>query len=272
MRVATSGGGVAGDWPRRTTMRFRRPAASGVEGLFFLIAIGIAGMAAAGALFAAGFALLLPPGAVSAAHPAPAAPVRTAAASLPPNVVRPAPAVAAAAPGPAIRAEVAEAPPVVARKAAAAPPSVPAPANRPVAAAVLALGQGDARFAAGEVEAARYYYERALDAGDAEGAVRLGETFDPAFLIEGRLRRVRPDPAAARSWYRRAAALGAAAAHQRLAYLDAEPAAADALGAAPSSTIERAAAAARPDSRRTYPSAAPTFHELLERILHPPRN
>jgi hypothetical protein len=52
------------------------------------------------------------------------------------------------------------------------------------------MAQGDASFADGEVSVARFYYQQAVDAGDAEGAVRMGETFDPAFLTLGRPRHV----------------------------------------------------------------------------------
>jgi TPR repeat protein len=44
------------------------------------------------------------------------------------------------------------------------------------------LARGDALFSAGDIDAARLFYERAAEAGEAEAAIRLGETFDPTFL------------------------------------------------------------------------------------------
>jgi TPR repeat protein len=72
------------------------------------------------------------------------------------------------------------------------------------------LARGDALLSAGDVTAARLFYERAADAGDGVGAIRLGETFDPAFLNRVRLRGVRGDVEAALFWYRRARDFGIA--------------------------------------------------------------
>ena len=66
------------------------------------------------------------------------------------------------------------------------------------------LAQGDARLQSGDVTSARLFYERAADAGDGRGAMRLGATFDPAFLQRAGLRNVQGDAAQAQSWYSRA--------------------------------------------------------------------
>src|SRR5262249_28605585 len=89
--------------------------------------------------------------------------------------------------------------------------AAPSPADPPAVESRLSpteiaalLSRGDMLFSTGDLAAARLFYERAADAGDAQAAVRLGETFDPIFLDHSRLRGVRGDAEAALSWYRRA--------------------------------------------------------------------
>ena len=72
------------------------------------------------------------------------------------------------------------------------------------------LTRGDALFRNGDIVSARLCYERAAEGGDAQAALRLGETFDPAFLARAHLNGFRSDPTAAARWYRRALELGAA--------------------------------------------------------------
>jgi hypothetical protein len=82
--------------------------------------------------------------------------------------------------------------------------------------------RGDELMTAGNVEAARLFYERAADAGLAQGALALAATFDPDEL--GRRQVVgglQPDPAAARRWYERARELGADEADEPLKRLSA---------------------------------------------------
>jgi hypothetical protein len=71
------------------------------------------------------------------------------------------------------------------------------------------VARGDAQFAMGDVGAARLLYERAAGAGNADAALRMGQTFDPAFLAQTRLRGIHGDPLTAASWYMRADKLGA---------------------------------------------------------------
>jgi hypothetical protein len=68
----------------------------------------------------------------------------------------------------------------------------------------LLLARGDTFLRSGDVASARAFYERAVDAGDGRAALRMGATFDPAFLG------ARGDPAVARLWYERARDLGEA--------------------------------------------------------------
>jgi TPR repeat protein len=78
------------------------------------------------------------------------------------------------------------------------------------------LARGDWFFATGDVTSARLFYERAAGAGEARAAVKLGETFDSAFLGRLNLRGVRADPGMAVFWYRRARDFGATDAASRL--------------------------------------------------------
>jgi TPR repeat protein len=78
------------------------------------------------------------------------------------------------------------------------------------------LARGDTLLRTGDVASARLFYERAADAGDGRAALRLGATFDPAFLEENVLRGVRGDSARARLWYQRARDLGEVESENRL--------------------------------------------------------
>jgi hypothetical protein len=111
--------------------------------------------------------------------------------------------------------------------------SIPEPPNAPPApapaAAILRLSteeiaelvaRGDALLRTGDAASARLFYERAAFAGDGRAALKVGATFDPAFLNQGALRAVRGDAAQARYWYRRARDLGEAEAERRLKSLE----------------------------------------------------
>ena len=82
------------------------------------------------------------------------------------------------------------------------------------------LARGDWRFATGDVASARLLYERAADAGEAQAAVRLGETFDPFYLDGSHLRGLQGDPDMAVFWYRHARDLGATGVASRLKKLE----------------------------------------------------
>lgn len=78
------------------------------------------------------------------------------------------------------------------------------------------LKRADALIASGDVAAARLVLRRAADAGDAQAAMRLAETYDPAFLEKLGVHGFVPDPVLARSWYEKARAFGSAEAPRRL--------------------------------------------------------
>jgi hypothetical protein len=84
------------------------------------------------------------------------------------------------------------------------------PASPPMAAEITELlARGDSFVVIGDITSARVFYERAANAGDGRAALRMGTTFDPAFLRQAGLPRTFGHPAQARSWYRRALELGA---------------------------------------------------------------
>ena len=78
------------------------------------------------------------------------------------------------------------------------------------------LARGDTLLRRGDIASARLFYERAANAGDGRAALRMGATFDPAFLGRDVLRGVLGDTAEARLWYQRARDLGEAEAERRL--------------------------------------------------------
>jgi TPR repeat protein len=251
-----------------------------LEGLIFLAAVAIIGIALAVSVVAASLVLLWHQGAAVRPATPSLVPRASTAAPAPAAAVKRSPSQVAALPAPAP-------PPAVPRidlvvpKAATSPPAtapprgVPAPAQTPKpesAAAKFALAQGDANLSAGEVSVARFYYLQAVDRGDADAAVRMGETFDPAFLTPGRLRRLYADPEAASFWYQRALALGVAEAKQLLAT---DPAESEATPPARSEAARserhrhRAAATRRYDRHASAPATG--FERLLQRILNPSR-
>lgn len=71
-------------------------------------------------------------------------------------------------------------------------------------------------LAAGDIPAARLLLERAADAQEAGAALMLAQTYDAQVLGTSDVRNINADPAAARTWYRRAAQLGSAEAQRRL--------------------------------------------------------
>jgi hypothetical protein len=111
--------------------------------------------------------------------------------------------------------------------AAISPLTSPAPQNQPVpvfSGAEIAglLARGDWLFATGDVASARVLFERAADAGEAQAALRLAQTFDPVYLDDPHLRGLYGDPDAAAFWYRHARDLGATGVAPRLKKLGAK--------------------------------------------------
>lgn len=75
-------------------------------------------------------------------------------------------------------------------------------------------------LAAGDVAAARTMFERVAEAGEADGAFALAETYDPTVLWTMPSRgRIAPDAAQARSWYEKARDMGSSTAPERIARL-----------------------------------------------------
>jgi len=72
------------------------------------------------------------------------------------------------------------------------------------------VARGDAFVMTGDISSARQFYERAVAAGDGRAALRMGATFDPAFLDQTGFRNTFRDRQQALSWYRRARDLGEA--------------------------------------------------------------
>jgi hypothetical protein len=104
--------------------------------------------------------------------------------------------------------------------AAAAEPEPAAQAEPPhrldPAEVAAALKRAATLVASGDVAAARLVLRRPAETGDAQAAMILGETYDPAFLEKLNVHGVVPNIAAARGWYEKARTFGAAEAAQRL--------------------------------------------------------
>jgi hypothetical protein len=128
------------------------------------------------------------------------------------------------------------------RGAASAPSSTPVspPASPQVGSAALAsppradaANRGDRERALsfyskglellerGDIDAARKFFERAADLGLSQGAMALATSYDPNELAKLKVVGLQANAAAARTWYNRAAELGAAEAGERLRRLGA---------------------------------------------------
>jgi len=150
-----------------------------------------------------------PPTALAPRTLAPAAP-RSPAARVSPPAVAPAPPPAAAVP-----------PSRAPAPAVAAPVPTPAPQPSPVAASdrdevAALLTRARAYLSAGDVAAARLVLRRAAERDDAQAALALGGTYDPGVLRRLGIINFHADPAQARDWYHKAAALGSPDASARL--------------------------------------------------------
>ena len=89
------------------------------------------------------------------------------------------------------------------------PPAEDSGATKLTAAEIEALmARGDARLRDGDVMAARALYQSCAVAGYGTAALRLGQTFDPAFLDRTNLRGINGDLGQAAYWYRRGQELG----------------------------------------------------------------
>ena len=111
--------------------------------------------------------------------------------------------------------------------APAARPSAPQPTTAavpPVAVAASADAQryitrGRQQLQQGDIDAARLFFERAFNAGAAEGAFELAATYDPAALSDLGVVGLQPDATRAAALYRKAQQMGAVGAAERLTRL-----------------------------------------------------
>ena len=103
---------------------------------------------------------------------------------------------------------------------AAPPPAASNPVRAVNTDAVkLLLTQGEQFVNTGDLVTARLLFRRAAEAGDADGALSLGATYDPGVLAKLGVRGIAPDIEQARSWYEKARDLGSAEAPRRLKLL-----------------------------------------------------
>jgi pimeloyl-ACP methyl ester carboxylesterase len=91
-------------------------------------------------------------------------------------------------------------------EAAAAPATGPE-TRQPADIVAISMQRGEEFLAFGDISAARLFYARAADSGSARAMTALGKTYDPAFIDPAKAVGVRPDPAMAADWYRKAIAL-----------------------------------------------------------------
>jgi hypothetical protein len=71
------------------------------------------------------------------------------------------------------------------------------------------LSKGDTLLQAGDLAGARQFFEKAYASGSPEGALGAGKTFDPAVYAELNVQGMKPDPAKALEWYKKAQLSGA---------------------------------------------------------------
>lgn len=147
------------------------------------------------------------PGPPSAAA-APAEPVQDSppggqASAEPPAQTPPAPAA-----GEPVAPAVAAIPPVAREPAPAVSEGKRSPHRLSPQETAVLRSRADAVLHTGDVTSARLFYRLAAEGGDGTAALRLGATFDPAFLAEARLGRIAGDVKQALYWYRRARDLG----------------------------------------------------------------
>lgn len=146
-----------------------------------------------------------------AAPPSVAAPEASAPRATPPPAAAAPPRSGTTALSPAPAPQPSSSP-----SAAGLPPPARAPmssADRERAEGFLARGR--ALLQSGNIASARLFFRRAADAGLAEGALAMGDTFDAIELDRLRAVGTHPDPTEARQWYEKARELGGGQPAQR---------------------------------------------------------
>jgi hypothetical protein len=83
------------------------------------------------------------------------------------------------------------------------------------------LAHGHKMVEVGYLAGARAYFQRAAEAGSADAALALGETYDQDFIDSIGAHGIKPDRAQARAWYERAQDLGSQEAKTKLRRVDA---------------------------------------------------
>jgi hypothetical protein len=94
--------------------------------------------------------------------------------------------------------------------------TAPAPVRLEPGDVARLMRRGEELLANQDIAAARAVFERLADNGEPRGALALAETYEQSTLARLGVRGLAPDPAAARTWYERAKALGSTEAQHRL--------------------------------------------------------
>jgi len=121
---------------------------------------------------------------------------------------------------PAVSAAPSDPAPTSAVAASSPPPSAPPP--KPVLSAqeiASLVERGRVLFEAGDLAAARLFFRRAANAGDAAAALAMGATYDPAVLAKRFVRGIGADAEEARIWYEKARELGSPEGPRRIEML-----------------------------------------------------
>ena len=101
------------------------------------------------------------------------------------------------------------------------PPPVAAPPKPVLSAQEIAIlvERGRVLFDAGDLAAARLFFRRAANAGDAAAALAMGATYDPDVLAKRFIRGIEADAQEARMWYEKARELGSPEGPRRIEML-----------------------------------------------------
>ena len=137
-------------------------------------------------------------------------------AALPPPPAASAPAIGRTVPPAQVTIPSATTPPITPATPAEKLPAL-SPADRARAEAMVQ--RAETLLTQGNMAAARQFFRRAADLGLAQGALRMGATYDPLELPSMPVVGMQPDPKEAQSWYERAHQLGATEAGPRISRL-----------------------------------------------------
>jgi hypothetical protein len=99
------------------------------------------------------------------------------------------------------------------------PPPVAAPPKLSAQEIAVMVDRGRVLFDAGDLAAARLFFRRAANAGDAAAALAMGATYDPDVLAKRFIRGIEADAKEARMWYEKARELGSPEGPRRIEML-----------------------------------------------------